>query len=380
MIQCRERQRQAKAEVDRRRLAREQEKASRLIQRVARGRRGRREAARLREERRVAGIIKKLQARIRVMMACHRFVILRQIADAYHKELVYRATKMQAFYRGKRARMMTRIKMHNLRQKKLRLINNHKQCQRLCRGFSARRFTKRLRIETRKRRVKQAKSWRQVAEDPANPGIPIDPDTTLLTQDQQRIIYCSLETGETQEEEPVEGYTDVKRCLHLEKVYGVSEFIMNPLLTMDAVDVVAFQDAKRCSECEERDASRLCDYCGDKFCAQCWPVVHDAGRQHHTYVTVNKPECSHCMSQFAVRYCKQCDEEFCEECYVSLHVGRVMKEHVWTITEDGAIDYGVKQALTPIKSLPYFRKDGVFYDSDDGALAENSKSYSIPQS
>jgi hypothetical protein len=57
-----------------------------------------------------------------------------------------------------------------------------------------------------------------------------------------------------------------------------------------------------------------------------------------------------------------------------------MKEHVWTITEDGAIDYGIKQALTPIKSLPYFRKDGVFYDSDDGALAENSKSYSIPQS
>ena len=138
------------------------------------------------------------------MMACHRFVILRQIADAYHKELVYRATKMQAFYRGKRARMMTRIKMHNLRQKKLRLINNHKQCQRLCRGFSARRFTKRLRIETRKRRVKQAKSWRQVAEDPANPGIPIDPDTTLLTQDQQRIVWTSLETGETQEEEPIE--------------------------------------------------------------------------------------------------------------------------------------------------------------------------------
>ena len=179
------------------------------------------------------------------MMACHRFVILRQIADAYHKELVYRATKMQAFYRGKRARMMTRIKMHNLRQKKLRLINNHKQCQRLCRGFSARRFTKRLRIETRKRRVKQAKSWRQVAEDPANPGIPIDPDTTLLTQDQQKIVWTSLETGETVEEEPIEGYTDVKRCLHLEKVYGVSEFIMNPLLTMDAVDMVAFQDAKR---------------------------------------------------------------------------------------------------------------------------------------
>jgi len=125
------------------------------------------------------------------------------------------------------------------------LINNHKQCQRLCRGFSARRFTKRLRIETRKRRVKQAKSWRQVAEDPANPGIPIDPDTTLLTQDQQRIVWTSLETGETVDEEPVDGYTDVKRCLHLEKVYGISEFIMNPLLTMDAVDMVAFQEAKR---------------------------------------------------------------------------------------------------------------------------------------
>ena len=217
------------------------------------------------------------------MMACHRFVILRQIADAYHKELVYRATKMQAFYRGKRARMMTRIKMHNLRQKKLRLINNHKQCQRLCRGFSARRFTKRLRIETRKRRVKQAKSWRQVAEDPANPGIPIDPDTTLLTQDQQKIVWTSWRPEKRSKKNLLRD-TDVKRCLHLEKVYGVSEFIMNPLLTMDAVDMVAFQEAKRCSECEERDASRLCDYCGDKFCAQCWPVVHDAGR-HFPHVT-----------------------------------------------------------------------------------------------
>ena len=137
--------------------------------------------------------------------------------------------------------MMTRIKMHNLRQKKLRLINNHKQCQRLCRGFSPRRFTKKLRIETRKRRVKQAKCWRQVAEDPANPGMDIDPDTTLLTQDQQKIVWTSLETGETPDEEPVEGYTGRQTLLtSLEKVYGVSEFVMNPLITMDAVDMVAF--------------------------------------------------------------------------------------------------------------------------------------------
>ena len=123
------------------------------------------------------------------MMACHRFVILRQIADAYHKEFVYRATKMQAFYRGKRARMMTRIKMHNLCQKKLRLINNHKQCQRLCQRVFGSTIYQTVADRDRKRRVKQAKSWRQVAEDPANPGIPIDPDTTLLTQDQQKIVF-----------------------------------------------------------------------------------------------------------------------------------------------------------------------------------------------
>ena len=49
----------------------------------------------------MAGIIKKLQARIRVMMACHRFVILRQIADAYHKELAYRRRKCRLFIGAK---------------------------------------------------------------------------------------------------------------------------------------------------------------------------------------------------------------------------------------------------------------------------------------
>ena len=47
------------------------------------------------------------------------------------------------------------------------------------------------------------------------------------------------------------------------------------------------------------------------------------------------------MSQFAVRSASSATR-FCEECYVS-HVGKVMKEHVWTITEDGAIDYGVRK-------------------------------------
>ena len=366
MIQCRIRQRQARQEADRRRLALEKEKASRLIQRVARGRRGRQKAAELREERRVAGIVKKLQRRIRMVIGCARFITLRAIAEAYHKEMVFRATRMQAIYRGKRARMMTRIKLHNLRQKKQRLMRNHQQCQRICRGFSARRSTKKLRIETRKRRVTAAKMWKMIIE---NPDIP---------QDQQRVVYTSLETGETVEEEPLEGFADFDRNLHLEKVYGVSELVENPLLRLSSTDLSALAESKRCSECEDYDASRLCDHCGDQFCAACWPVVHDAGRQHHTYVTVNMPECAQCMAQFAVRYCKQCDEEFCEECYDGLHVGPVLRTHKWTLTEEGAIDYGIVQSLAPIKSLPYFRKDGVFYDSDDEALAENSKSYSIP--
>ena len=61
------------------------------------------------------------QSRVRVIIATNRYARLRLLAEAYARELNYRATKMQALYRGKRARMMTRIKMHRIKQKRRRL-------------------------------------------------------------------------------------------------------------------------------------------------------------------------------------------------------------------------------------------------------------------
>ena len=90
--------------------------------------------------------------------------------------------------------------------------------------------------------------------------------------------------------------------------------------------------AQRCSECELNDSSRLCDQCGDQFCASCWGLVHvgPGKRKDHTYVPINRPECSECLEEWAMRHCVNCDDNFCFNCYERLHKGRTSRRHKWT--------------------------------------------------
>ena len=67
------------------------------------------------------------------------------------------------------------------------------------------------------------------------------------------------------------------------------------------------KEAQRCAECEDADASRLCDQCGDQFCAACWVLVHvgPGKRKDHTFVPINRPECAECLEEWAQRHSRR---------------------------------------------------------------------------
>lgn len=236
--------------------------------------------------------------------------------------------------------MMTRIKLHNKRQKRRRLEMMHTRCQKIARGFICRRRVIQFRRETRLKHVSAAKRWKQLKEE-----VPIPPEELELPEDERKpppepkITYVSMETGETVTEPPPEGFTDVDGNLHL----ASGEFVANPLLAMTEEQRAALAERRRCSECEANDASRLCDQCGDQFCASCWPLVHDSSeaRKRHTFTAINKPECCECLQEYAERHCDQCDEDFCENCFANIHKGKVLSRHTWSRVEETEIDYGI---------------------------------------
>ena len=98
----------------------------------------------------------------------------------------------------------------------------------------------------------------------------------------------------------------------------------------------ALKEKQRCSECELNDSSRLCDQCGDQFCAACWVLVHvgPGKRKDHTFVPINRPECAECLEEWAQRHCANCDMDFCFNCYERTHKGKTNRRHKWTKISD----------------------------------------------
>jgi len=111
------------------------------------------------------------------------------------------------------------------------------------------------------------------------------------------------DTGEVQVSEPAQGYVDKEGNLHLES----GEVVPNPLLHMTDEERRALKEKQRCSECELNDSSRLCDQCGDQFCAACWVLVHvgPGKRKDHTFVPINRPECAECLEEWAQRHSRR---------------------------------------------------------------------------
>ncbi len=94
-------------------------------------------------------------------------------------------------------------------------------------------------------------------------------------------------------------------------------------------------------QCEEEDATRFCEQCGDKFCANCFNKEHATGiRMKHTWSRMGKIECAECEKQDATKWCVVCDDPFCNTCWEDLHRRGNRARHPFCPikSEDGSID------------------------------------------
>jgi len=95
-----------------------------------------------------------------------------------------------------------------------------------------------------------------------------------------------------------------------------------------------------CVDCEKVRATRLCDQCGDKYCASCYDKAHPKGgkRESHTYMHIGPIECEECTTSTAVRWCTQCDGPFCMDCWTSIHTNGSRAYHGYcNIDSEGSV-------------------------------------------
>ena len=120
--------------------------------------------------------------------------------------------------------------------------------------------------------------------------------------------------------------------------------VEDPLTSMTEEERRAKRLEKKCSECEERDATRACEPCGDKFCAACFAETHAQGaRAAHAWFRLGHVECAECegVPRPAVRWCVVCDDPFCALHWDDLHRAGRRAAHPFCPVDPvtGAVDY-----------------------------------------
>jgi hypothetical protein len=105
------------------------------------------------------------------------------------------------------------------------------------------------------------------------------------------VFYLNVETGEAETSPPPSGYTKKDGLL----VLSTGKVIEDPFTNMTPEEKKAKLLEKKCSECEDRNATRKCDQCGDKYCASCYDDTHTTGaRVHHVWQRLGHIECVEC--------------------------------------------------------------------------------------
>jgi len=105
------------------------------------------------------------------------------------------------------------------------------------------------------------------------------------------VFYLNVETGEAATSPPPSGYTKKDGLL----VLSTGKVIEDPFTNMTPEEKKAKLLEKKCSECEDRNATRKCDQCGDKYCASCYDETHTTGaRVHHVWQRLGHIECVEC--------------------------------------------------------------------------------------
>ncbi|RLN54408.1 hypothetical protein BBJ28_00007789 [Nothophytophthora sp. Chile5] len=100
--------------------------------------------------------------------------------------------------------------------------------------------------------------------------------------------------------------------------------------------------ASLCCDCGHTLAARLCEQCGDKFCASCFVTVHTSSKRRlttHTWTplkVIREPlvsetdvYCVDCDLRASSRLCNLCGDGFCDSCFAVAHAKGAKRSHTW---------------------------------------------------
>ena len=158
--------------------------------------------------------------------------------------------------------------------------------------------------------------------------------------DENRWYYYNEKTQESLWEPPRCGYTKNDGVLVLESGQVLEDPAYSGAELNNEESESLWEQKRKCSECEERVATRACNECGDKFCTKCYKSTHATGtRRDHTYRDTGPIDCSECEDLLSERWCVSCDEAFCDNCWRKVHTRGKRRFHPFCeISVEGRVD------------------------------------------
>ena len=310
-------------------------KAATVIQCCIRGYLGRKHMARI-----LIDIARyKYAVRIQAMVrgALGRIHLTKKIAEMerYRSHRAKAATSIQAAYRGYRCSVLYKMMMYKVNKTKKEEARAATAVNRIVRGFVARAYLRELRRMQRDQWVADARHFKETWAD-----------------DSESWFYYNEATGEALWEPSAMGYTKSDGYL----VLANGEIIEDPALVRNIPDYERGEEgeeeevkavvpdrkrnAKLCSECADRIATRGCNECGDKFCTKCYKYMHATGtRRLHTFTALGPIDCTECELRLAERWCVSCDEAYCDGCWRKVHSKGKRVFHPYSeVSPEGRID------------------------------------------
>ena len=94
------------------------------------------------------------------------------------------------------------------------------------------------------------------------------------SEDAATWYYYNEESNESLWEPPSTGYT---KHSGTQLILKNGKIVDDPLCTLTEEDRLAKQREMTCVDCEDAQATRLCDQCGDKYCTPCYVAAHPKG-------------------------------------------------------------------------------------------------------
>lgn len=267
------------------------------VQRVWRGRRGRTMFATRMILKRRNDMVRRIQRPVKAYIAARTMIFEHQRSIDRQMLMIKHVLRAQAIFRGNRARAIQNLFSRSDALRKRKYVKATLFIQKSVRRFMAVLLLRKLQQERQYESIRAATVWSHM-------------------ECQNHTISVNSASAEVAYERPASS-ANVERSPELPSG-NIAKGFRADIYSSEQVQALS----TRCSECENAKASRLCDQCGDQFCAPCFTATHSYHRRRdHTYTIISVAECAECDRHFATVYCRSCDEHFCQACFGQLHIG-----------------------------------------------------------